>query len=176
MKKLLLVLCMLLLAACDSDEEVSLKDYSGEQLKIAIIGDTQQNLGKNNVSFETIDFEKLKTLNNKTEEYDAIFITKKYFGEASKAEYAEIYNQSTIPIFFIESTKSHMPFTIAELTYDQSVEVDALSYMTGFLTTSDGYQSWEFGLENDKKNEDSIRDVYIEVFTLIEDIKLLKNG
>ena len=42
--------------------------------------------------------------------YDAIFITKEYFEEASEREYADIYANIAIPSFIIRSMKSLVLF------------------------------------------------------------------
>lgn len=100
-------------------------------------------------------------------------IMKEHLSEAAESKYAQVYKSSNIPYFFIESTKSFVPFVIEELSYDQVSELSNLEYATGYFQTGDDqnqYQSWGYGLYNDKVNESNIKDVYSRMFTTISSI------
>ena len=106
--------------------------------------------------------------------YDAVFIMKEQHEEASAAEYAEVYSSSSIPFFFIESTKGSFPFTDAEALYSNSQErADGSYFAAGYMPSSNSQiegTTFGFDLYNDIKNEDTIKGTYSIIFNKIQEI------
>lgn len=176
MKKLVLFVIFILLVitvvGCKSDV-IDSSIYNGNNLIIGIIGETPV-VREENIKFKDITFEYLEETKNLSSEINAVFIMKENLEEASKSKYVEIYKNSGIPFFFIECEKSHIPFTSADLLYG---EVDNLSediYAIGILMDGEKVQYWGFGLYNDRKNEQNIKDVYTRIFNTIESIRSKK--
>jgi hypothetical protein len=103
--------------------------------------------------------------------YNAIFITKDNFSEASNAEYAPIYRKSKIPFYFIDNEKSHVNFIEEDLSYEDEPDFNDGMYIDGVLYIKDKH--WGYGLYNDTKSETNIKAVYSRVF---EDISKIKNN
>ena len=159
MKKIMpfVILLMFFLGACNKDE-VKSEIYSGRDLSIVVIGDIPE-VREENITFTQKSLEEIAGDIKKTSnEFDAVFITPAQFSEADDDKYVATYQGLTIPTFFIESKKRHIPFVNENLTYENAPEIeDELSYATGYLydgtkeeTTAD---VWRYGLYNDVKNE-----------------------
>ncbi|MGE7983739.1 hypothetical protein [Solibacillus sp. NPDC093137] len=172
MKKFLLLFSLLtLLVGCNNTVEAE-KVYTGKDLTIGIIG-TAPKIKETNVTFEKIDFNDLTTnLEKITSDLDAIIITKEFLNEADEDKYVSVYINSTIPTFFMESTKAHVPFTNEGVDYEDFPEVDASIYAIGFLSTEsdEGFneQTWRYQLKDNKENEQNIQLVYTRMFETIE--------
>ena len=84
----------------------------------------------------------------------------------------ETYQGLTIPTFFIESQKRHLPFVNENLTYETAPEIDGV-YATGYLHGGTEEENktdvWQYGLYNDVKNEVNIKDVYTRIFKTVSD-------
>jgi hypothetical protein len=93
---------------------------------------------------------------------------KNRFEEASKDEYASIYKRASIPIFFIESKKSYIPFITEGLSYESVSISDELNYATGIFILGEEMKYWGYGLYNDVQNETNVKDVYSRIFRDIE--------
>lgn len=139
--------------------------YEGRSLVIGVIGEAPQVREKGHVDFKEVTFQQLEDLDIPAE-LDAIFITKEHLVEASEPKYTEVYNKSEVPFFYIESKKSHVPFTIEELSYDEVPDLSADMYATGYYGKGDQY--WGYGLYNDVMNETNVKAVYSHIFTTIE--------
>jgi hypothetical protein len=172
MKKLFSVVLLLLvmLAGCRSDT-VDTPLYDGKNLVIGVIGNSPK-VREVNVKFKNINFNKLEEGKNLSSEFDAIFIMKEHLSEAANSKYAAVYKNSGIPFFFIESTKSYIPFVNEQISYDNSPNIDAQTYATGYFQSGEGkYQYWGYGLYNDMVNGNNIKGVYTRLFTTIESVK-----
>lgn len=167
MKKLIkiCVISMFLLSLVGCSKP-NVEEYSGNSLNIGVIGETPK-VREDKVSFENIEFNDLEnsSLSNK---YDAIFIIKDNLEEASKKEYAPIYNNCEVPFIFIESEKGLVPFVNEELSYKDVPKLsDPPSYAVGIYKEGKEVLDVEYGLYNDVKNEKNIEDVYSQIFTSI---------
>lgn len=183
MKKILsLIAVVLLLAGCSSkhtpnpNEKIDspeFKSYNGEQLRIGLIGESPTIKEKNLIKFTSLELNQLNQLDSS--KYDAIFIMKEYLEQAAEDKYAKIYRSTTIPIFFIQSKKSFIPFIIEEISYKDADEFKDQTYASGFLQQNKGeYKSWGYGLYNDTVSEINIKDVYSRIFSTIESLKIGK--
>ncbi|WP_208324215.1 hypothetical protein [Paenisporosarcina antarctica] len=167
-----IILLTFFLGACNKDE-VKSEIYSGRDLSIIVIGDIpevrEENITFTQKSLEDIAGDVKKTSN----EFDAVFITPAHFSEADDDIYVETYQGLTIPTFFIESLKRHLPFVNENLTYETALEIeDETSYATGYLNggrEQNKTDVWRYGLHNDVKNEVNIKDVYTRMFKTISD-------
>lgn len=161
-----LLLIVLSLAGCSSDT-VDSSSYEGKSLVIGVIGDAPV-IREDNVEFINLNFSDLKKVNNLSSEYNAIFIMKEHLNEASEAIYAEIYKNSGVPFFFIESLKSYIPFVNEEISYEGAGNSYNQMYATGYFQYGDKWRFWGYGLYNDKRNETNIQDVYSRIFSTID--------
>lgn len=174
MKKLFLLFGIItLLIGCNNTVENE-KKYTGKDLTIGIIG-MAPNIKESNVTFEKIGFDDLTTnLEKLTSHLDAIIITKEFLAEADEDQYVSVYLNSSIPIFFMQSTKAHVPFTNEGVDYNNFPEVDSSIYAAGFLgtETDEGYteQTWRYQLKDNKQNERNIQLVYTQIFNTIESV------
>ena len=168
-----IILLMFFLGACTQDE-VKSEIYSGRDLSIIVIGDTPE-VREKNITFIQKSLEEIAGDVKKTSnEFDAIFITPAQFSEADDDKYVATYQGLTIPTFFIESRKRHLPFVNENLTYETAPEIEGeTSYATGYLYsgTKEEYKTdvWQYGLYNDVKNDVNIKDVYTRIFKTVSD-------
>lgn len=180
MKKILLLIAIVLvLAGCsskhtpDPNEKIEIpefKSYNGEQLRIGLIGEPPTIKEKNLIKFTSLELNLLNHLDSS--KYDAIIIMKDYLEQAAEDRYAKVYRSTSIPIFFIQSNKSFIPFITEDISYRDADEFKDQTYATGFLQQNKKeYQSWGYGLYNDTVNEMNINDVYSRIFGTIESIK-----
>ncbi|ULO06571.1 hypothetical protein H1230_26825 [Paenibacillus sp. 19GGS1-52] len=168
MKKISMILFFIcfIVTACNSDT-VDTPRYEGKSLVIGLIGDAP-NVREKNVDFKQITFKQLEDL---SPDYDAIFIMKEYLSEAATQKYAKVYKNAGIPFFFIETTKSYLPFINEELSYEDAPDLSSDTYATGYYQSDKEFQYWGYGLYNDKVNESSIADVYTRIFTTMESLE-----
>ncbi|KZS43067.1 hypothetical protein AWU65_00095 [Paenibacillus glucanolyticus] len=168
----LFCICLMLMVCKSNADSVDTPPYEGppfegRSLVIGLIGETP-NIREENIDFEEVTFKQLEE--GLSSDLDAIFITKEFLVEASNPQYAKVYHHSDIPFFYIESKKSHVPFTIEELSYADVPDLSAYAYATGYYGEESHY--WEYGLYNDVRNESNIQDVYSRIFTTIESLQL----
>lgn len=161
------LLILVMLTSCSSDS-VYTPPYSGKNLVIGVIGSFPK-VREENVKFKKINFNKIEESKNLSSEFGAIFIMKEHLTEAANNKYAAVYKNSGISFFFIESTKSYVPFVNEQFSYEDSPNIEDQTYATGIYLTGDGnYQYCGYGLYNDIVNENNIKDVYTRIFTSIE--------
>ncbi len=170
MKKWFLLLLMIVLVGC-TEKLPEFEEYAGRPLEIAVIG-TAPDVRETNVVFEEFLMGDLLFID--FSEYDAVFIMKEYLEEASAVEYAEVYTSSKIPFFFIESTKGSDPFINADETYDNTQQFGdgmKMKFASGYAPSNDsetGPTTYNFGLYNDIKNDETVEGVYSHIFMMIE--------
>ncbi|MCT4595882.1 MAG: lipoprotein [Anaeromicrobium sp.] len=160
------ILLILLLSGCSSDS-VQNQPYKGNSLVIGVIGEVPV-IREDNVEFKSMRFSDLKKVNELSSKYNAIFIMKEHFDEASKLIYAKVYKNSGVPFFFIDSLKSYTPFVIEELSYESCDKSYDQTYATGYFQSGNKWRYWGYGLYNDKRNEANIQDVYSRIFHTID--------
>ncbi|CAM4083458.1 hypothetical protein BAMA_16755 [Bacillus manliponensis] len=95
--------------------------------------------------------------------------------QASENQYADVYNQSNIPFFFMQSEKSYLPFADNQTTYDQAIKVKNKSYTTGYINTNEIVRHWELSLNDKLDDKKAVNEVYSRIFMLIEKIKISKS-
>jgi hypothetical protein len=164
------VLLLLLLAIFGCTKSTHFKLYEGKPLRIAVVGEPPE-VKEEQVTFRKISFDKLT--GEEIGSYDAVFITEESLPQASKSKYANTYLDSTIPFFFI-SANSHIPFTIKETELNESWKWSAgNNYAVGVLASNEdkSLKSWGFGLYNDKKTDENIKEVFSRIFETIEGLK-----
>lgn len=166
MKYLSFVLLIFLLSACTQSPDFEL--YEGKSLRIGVVGEPPE-VKEEQVTFSKISFDNLTR--EEIDSYDAIFITEENLHQASESKYTYTYLNSPIPFFFI-SANSHIPFTVKETEFDESWNWTAgNNYAVGVLTSNEEdetIKSWGFGLYNDKKTDENIKEVYSRIFETIE--------
>ncbi|MBT2760077.1 hypothetical protein [Paenibacillus sp. ISL-20] len=164
---ILLLVFVILINGNAQRDSIDMPLYEGRSLVIGVIGETPQVREEGHVDFKEVTFEQLEDL-DLSPELDAVFITKEHLVEASEPKYTEVYNKVEVPFFYIESKKSHVPFTIEELSYDEVPDLSTDMYATGYYGKDDQY--WGYGLYNDVMNETNIKAVYSRIFTTIESL------
>ncbi|WP_262372536.1 lysozyme inhibitor LprI family protein [Sutcliffiella horikoshii] len=158
---------VIVVTACT--QNVDFKMYEGKKLDIAVIGEPPE-VKEEQVIFTEISFDEM-TPENLTS-YDAVIITENNLSEAAEDQYAEVYSESTIPFFFI-GTDNFAFFTEKDWQYDKTSEWTAgRSYAVGILTSKedDTLKHWGFGLHNDIKNNEHLKEMYSRVFLLIDEL------
>ncbi|KIP21881.1 MULTISPECIES: hypothetical protein [Anoxybacillus] len=138
--------------------------YSGNELKIGIVGDIPK-IREKNVSFIQMSMEDV--LQKKFANVDSVFITKKHLKEAAEPQYAKIYWESPIPFVFIDSEKVYLAFLDDQLSYEDAHIIKSGDYVVGFY--KDTY--FGIGLYNNIRNEKTIQDCYSRLFVIIERFK-----
>ncbi|SDN14300.1 hypothetical protein SAMN05518871_103416 [Psychrobacillus sp. OK028] len=173
MKKIMsfIIVLTFILGACNKDE-VKSEIYNSRDLSIIVIGDIPEVI-EENITFTQKSLEDIAgDVKNTSNEFDAVFITPVQFAEADDDKYVETYQGLTIPTFFIESPKRHLPFVNENLTYETAPGIDGV-YATGYLhggtEEENNTDVWQYGLYNDVKNEVNIKDVYTRIFKTIND-------
>ena len=180
MKRILtLIAFMLLIAGCstkntpkpiEETESPEFRSYDGDLLRIAVIGEQPTIKEKDLIKFTSLDLNQLNQVDSS--KYDAIFIMKEYLEQAAESKYAKIYKSISIPIFFIQSKKSFIPFITEDISYKDANEFREQTYATGFLQQNkEEYQSWGYGLYNDTVSEINIKEAYSRIFGTIQSIK-----
>lgn len=170
MKKLItFLLFIFILTACSkSRDTVDSEEYMGKQLSIGVIGHAPEVREKKRIEFDEILFTDMENINI-TAQFDSIIITEENLSEASKPIYKAIYKESNIPFFFIKSKKSHIPFTIDDISYDDALDFNTGEYATGLLYADKNLECWTYGLYNNVENQDNIEDVYTRIFQTISE-------
>lgn len=179
MKTLSLLLLSLFLSGCsffssnDSYFATDYQPYNGARLTIGTTGIAPA-VAEQNISFTRISLEDIQSNNPVLENLDALFITADYFEEGSTTAYDRAYVESTVPVFFIESKKAHVPFTEEDLTYETTVnfpEEDA-PYISGiyYSNPTDGFQSFGVHLNNVGTKDQKVKEAYTAVFKWIDEL------
>ncbi|WP_138419421.1 hypothetical protein [Aquibacillus sediminis] len=158
-----------LLVGCKAEDEVDSPIYEGSDLIIGVIGKIPE-VREENVNFKSITLTELESNVAKvSNEYDAVFIMKHYLDQAGENKFAQEYKELKIPVFFIESKKSYIPFIYDDMTYEEAPNMEDQTYATGIISEEkDTFNYWGYGLYNDTENETNIKDVYSRIFTTIE--------
>ncbi|WP_155591470.1 hypothetical protein [Lysinibacillus cavernae] len=175
MKKILSIILgtLLLLVGCDTRSTNQM--YKGNDLTVGVIGPFP-NISEENVVFEKITLDDLKESTEKiSNDFDAVIITKEFLSEADDEQYVTVYNELEIPTFFMQSTKAHVPFVNKGVDYDTFIDIQPLSYATGYLNTSTDneikYETWRYELKDHKENDTNIQELYSRIFQTIDSLK-----
>ncbi|MCG7336728.1 hypothetical protein MHZ95_15785 [Sporosarcina sp. ACRSM] len=167
MRKVYLLFIGLFLAGCSAHPAE--ETYQGRDLTIGVIGSVPS-IKEKNVVFEQITLDEME----KRQHLDAILIMKESLTEADQEQYVAVYRNLTIPVFFMQSTKAHVPFTNDGVDYASFPDVDASSYATGFLSTAadEGFneRTWRYHLKDDQESKSNIEIVYNQIFNTIESV------
>ncbi|WP_246941945.1 hypothetical protein [Bacillus pinisoli] len=163
----ILIILLFALTACTQISDFEL--YEGHPLKIAVVGEppeiNEEHVIFTETSFDEIESEELKS-------YDAVFIRENNLLEAAESQFADVYLNSSIPFFFI-SANNHIPFTVKQTAYNESWNWTAgQSYAVGVLNLKEdeSLKSWKYGLYNDKKTDEHIKEVYSRIFKTIDEL------
>lgn len=177
MKKILSIITLatlLIIVGCDTNISNN-QMYNGNDLKVGIIGPFPD-FSEEKVVFEKITFDDLKGNTQKiSHDLDAVIITKEFLSEADNDQYVTVYNELEIPTFFMQSTKAHIPFVNEGVDYDTFIDIQPLSYATGYLNTSTDkeikYETWRYELIDHKENNSNIQELYSRIFKTIDSLK-----
>ncbi len=155
--------------SCNAEDEFESPVYEGGTLNIGVIGQSPE-VREQIVNFQSINIDELESnTGNISTDFDAICIMKDHLEQAAENQYAKVYSELKIPVFFIESKKAYVPFINDDITYERSPDVDDQMYATGVISKEDGtFDAWGFGLYNDTENETNIKSVYSKIFDTIE--------
>jgi len=168
-KFFLLIGIIVLLVSCNEVKDPLI--YNVKELTVGVIGSSPE-INDEKIKFKEITFTDLKS-DIITKNLDGIIIMKEYLKEADDNQYVENYRALSIPIFFMQSTKAHIPFTNKGVTYDSIPDVQE-SYATGYLCTKEEgqfkEQTWRYQLKDNKENKDNIQDIYTQIFKTIESV------
>lgn len=166
-----IILIIILATGCTTTADtVDTPLYSGQSLSLAVIGEVPK-VREEHIKFINISFDELEDYTKLSSVYDAVFIMKEHLSEAAQGKYAKVYKNAGIPFFYIESTKSFMPFVAEELSYDDISDTGSGMYATGYLASDKGDRSWGYGLYNNIVNAPNIKSAYSRMFTTIDSVK-----
>ncbi|MGD6780976.1 hypothetical protein ACQCT3_15840 [Sutcliffiella horikoshii] len=163
----ILLILVFSLTACIQKTDFRL--YEGKPLDIAVVGEPPE-VKEDQVIFTEISFDEMTP--EKLISYDAVVIRENNLSKAAEDKFADVYSASTIPFYFI-GTDNFVPFTEKNLEYDHTSEWTAgMSYAVGVLTSQeeDTLKHWGFGLHNDIKNDEHLKEMYSRIFLSIEKI------
>ncbi|WP_445491526.1 hypothetical protein [Niallia sp. 03133] len=166
---IMLFILIFALSACSQSPQF--ETYQGEGLSIAVVGELPK-IKEEQITFHEISFGELTT--KELDSYNAVFIMKENLKKAAESQYADVYLNSTIPFFFI-GTNNYVPFTEKDLEYEKTWDWTAgNSYAVGVLKSqeNDTLKEWEYGLYNDEKTAEHIKDVYSRIFKTIAELNL----
>lgn len=157
----ILLILILALTACTQSPDFEL--YEGKSIKIAVVGEPPE-VNEEQVIFTEISFDEMTSEELKS--YDAVFIRENNLSEAAESQYADVYLYSTIPFFFI-GTDNYVPFIEKDLEYNKNSNWTAgTSYTVGVLLSH--LKHWEYGLYNDKKTDEHIKEMFSRIFKTID--------
>ena len=152
MKRIVLLLSLVLLAACSTSDA----KYSGDPLKIAVIGEIPEFKNKDilvaPLSLDTFSKNPLHI----SEKFDAVMLSEDVFEAASNDKFVDVYKNSEIPIVFLNSSKGHYPFVNEDITYETAHDsLSNGSHTTVYLHDDHDNKddAWFFYLEDKKKEE-----------------------
>ncbi|MGE8082157.1 hypothetical protein, partial [Peribacillus loiseleuriae] len=136
---LIFTLCFTNLIGCTKEngsgklsKEQQQYEYTGETLKIAIVGNEKKLARFKNVSFH---LRKLEELVNGEEPFDALIVTKEGFKEADKEEYVAFFNEVKYPVFFYGINGiSDSAFLEKNRTIEQA-RINSETYIKGYVNT-----------------------------------------
>ena len=168
MKKWLIALFVVLVSGGSSSDGlesfIPLPVYQGQGLTVGIVGDIPK-VREETIRFIKIDLEDLHDLSG----LDAVFIDRSHLEEASKPEYARIYEENALPFIFIESEKMVLAFTEEDVSYDDAIPLSSGDYMIGIANHKKTH--FGVGLYNGIKNERTIEDSYSILFSMLDRFK-----
>lgn len=174
MKRIALLLIMFLLAACNKEKSFEFPPYDGKDLTIGVIGE-QPDIDSDKIRFQKVSFnDLLYEVESIPEQFDAIFIMPEELSEAADDELAEIYKQLTIPTIFIDSRKSSFPFTTEGVSFESAPDMGH-GYASGILFVGN-LRTYEFGLYNDIRTEETIKATYTTIFDTIEELSVYNDS
>lgn len=164
LKRILLLVGLLLLAACSNNEV----KYEGAPLNIAVIGDIPE-YHNEKIHFESMSLDEFSEETGQiSTNFDAVMITPVVFEEASNDRFVEVYDRSTIPIIFFDSEKRNLPFTNGGLTYETAhwESLNNGSHTTIYLSDIGANREtvWYFYLQDEKEMDN----LYKEIFEMVE--------
>ena len=143
--------------------------YNGADLKIGVV-EIVPEVNEKNITFTTLtlgDLEKNEVILN---ELDAVFIMKDHLIEASASKYTAIYHKLKIPVFFIDTTKSFIPFTEKESNYKKVEDFENQTYIAGIYPEGTEFRTWQYELYNNVKNKETVKMTYTNVFLTIDEL------
>ncbi|MEC0345234.1 hypothetical protein [Peribacillus frigoritolerans] len=160
----IILLLFVLLTSCGKENNFNPIIYSGNDLKIGIVGEKPKSK-KKMYSFIPLTMEDISSSN--FDNLDSVFINKKYLSEAAKEEYANVYLESPLPFVFIDSYKVYLAYIDKDTSYENAHKSKSGDYLIGF------YKDTYFGLSlyNNIKNEETIQDSYARMFNILEKFK-----
>ncbi|CAH1057017.1 hypothetical protein [Paenibacillus pseudetheri] len=169
----LIILIFIFVTGCTSNADtVDTPLYSGKSLSVGVVGETPE-IREDHIHFTSISFEELEDYSKLSSNYDAVVIMKEHLQEADDNKYVKVYTHAGVPFFFIESTKSYMPFVLEDVSYEHSslTNFNNDMYAIGYLQTGESSKNWGYGLYNDIVNDPNVNDAYSCMFTTIESIE-----
>lgn len=160
---IILLILIFALTACTQSPDFEF--YEGNPLKIAVVGEPPE-VNEEQVIFTEVSFDKMAS--EELRSYDAVFIRENNLSVAAESQFADVYLNSTIPFFFI-GTDNYIPFIEKDLEYNKNSKWTAgTSYTVGVLLSQS--KNWEYGLYNDKKTDEHIKEMYSRIFKTIDEL------
>jgi len=172
LKAFTVLFIFLLLVACNDDKNVNQdqrnnteSEHSISELDIGVIGKTPEN------TFEKVTFSQVDPESLKKAEYDAYFVTDKYFQELSQDKWVSVFSDLYKPVFFLNSNIEPFIFRVEHMQYDDGYPKATMN-TGGFvkLKDQDGYKKWGYGDPDESTDVDHVSEwIFKEMFQDITD-------
>lgn len=181
-----LMLCLFTMAACsfrtvdtqqedmELEKQYGQEEYLGRNLKIGVLG-TPPEIDSEKITFDTVEIEELST--EKVEQYDSFFVMEEYLERAADGPYTDVFANSDVLFFFVQTTAYYFPFVDDEISYvDYSKRVhDEEIFSYGYYPLAEeGASSWQFNLLakdlTEEEYTETVKGLYYEMFKVIQDL------
>ncbi|MGJ9385485.1 hypothetical protein [Salipaludibacillus sp. CF4.18] len=185
---IMLILALHLLVACTSDQSNSITEsnnseskvynpvleeeqYNGQNLEFGVIGE-EPDIREEQVNFVSISFEELKNI--KSRNFDGVFIMESYLPKAADEEFRKIYEEITVPTFFVGSKAKAVPFMNLnnQISYEENIDRinDSGTYISGLWYPESETITFEFKypIEDSQFNRSRVEEIYSAVFKTVE--------
>lgn len=182
----MVILFLFVISACssqteDTQQEVvepnkqdTQEEYLGRNLEIGVLG-TPPEIDSEKITFSTVEIEELST--ETVEQYDSFFVMEEYLERAADGPYTEVFANSDVLFFFIQTEAYYFPFVDDEISYtDYSKRVhDEEIFSLGYYPAAEeGASTWQFNILAkdlpEEEYEEVVRGLYYEMFNVIRDL------
>ncbi|WP_434400585.1 hypothetical protein M1Q06_15675 [Planococcus sp. 11815] len=182
----MVILFLFVISACssqieDTQQEVvepnkqdTQEEYLGRNLEIGVLG-TPPEIDSEKITFSTVEIEELSI--ETVEQYDSFFVMEEYLERAADSPYTEVFANSDVLFFFIQTEAYYFPFVDDEISYtDYSKRVhDEEIFSLGYYPAAEeGASSWQFNILakdlSEEEYEEVVRGLYYEMFYVIRDL------
>lgn len=159
---LIFFMCSLIYMSFTSSVEPKFKLYTGANLTIGIVGEVPH-IREKNIDFRSVTIEEYQDGYN-LEGLHAMIFMESEFQELDEGKYKDEILNLRVPIVFVNSNASYLPFVYDDMIYDPNKENSSQMYFSMIYKDNEKMQNWECGLYNDNKSQEHIEAAYSLLF------------